>query len=201
MNGHIQRLQEAQKVYKKVQRHVQRHTVQELQFYPEHDKRQETPEYAAVHKKLTVTEDQPCIVCGVKNSDLARDGKGTVTAHNPYGARQMETHHRIIEWALKNAVDVDKFNNVLRVRLGRHSPDPVYKNPMTAQQIADWVDHHEDNLWVLCDVHHRARYLGIHEITYPIWSPLDLLKPDFEEWARGEIDRIKKMPKAEGGKQ
>jgi hypothetical protein len=35
--------------------------------------------------------------------------------------------------------------------------------------------HHviEDNLWVLCDVHHRAKFLGIHEITYPIWCPMD----------------------------
>ena len=47
----------------------------------------------------------------------------------------------------------------------------------------------------VCDVHDRARYLGIHEITYPIWSPMDLLKPDFETWVKGEIKRIKSLPK------
>jgi hypothetical protein len=196
MNGQIKRIKEARKAYVKVQRHIQKHTVQELQFYPEHDQRQETPEYAAIHRKLAITEDKPCLVCGVRNSFLAQDGQGTVTGRNPYGARQMETHHRIIEWALKNAVDVGKFNDILRVNLARSRPaKTLYQKPLTAAQIADWVDHDEDNLWVLCDVHHRARYLGIHEITYPIWSPLNLLMKDFETWAKGEINRIKKMPK------
>ena len=29
-------------------------------------------------------------------------------------------------------------------------------------------DHGEDNLWVLRDVHHRAKFFGIHEVTFPI---------------------------------
>jgi hypothetical protein len=49
------------------------------------------------------------------------------------------------------------------------------------------VDHSEDNLWVLCDVHHRAAFLGIHEITYPIWSPADMLIDDFENYVKEQI--------------
>lgn len=188
-NGHIQRLEEASKVYAKVQRHIQNHTVQELQFYPEHDKRLETPAYKATHDRLVHDQKRACLVCGV-NVDTLKDA-----AKNPYGAKQMETHHHIIEWSLMNAIDPAKFNTDLRPNLARRHPaKAIYQRDMTAQEITDWVDHDEDNLWVLCDVHHRARYLGIHEITYPIWSPMDLLKPDFEAWAKGEIARINKLP-------
>jgi hypothetical protein len=58
---------------------------------------------------------------------------------------------------------------------------------MSEHEIHDWVDHSPDNLWVLCDVHHRHRYLGIHEISYPIWAPQDLLRPDFEDYVRQQV--------------
>jgi hypothetical protein len=32
---------------------------------------------------------------------------------------------------------------------------------------------------VLCDVHHRARFFGIHEITGPVWGPQHILRDDF----------------------
>jgi hypothetical protein len=40
------------------------------------------------------------------------------------------------------------------------------------------VDHGFDNLWVLCDVHHRHKFVGIHAITYPIWRPQDVVNAD-----------------------
>jgi hypothetical protein len=55
-----------------------------------------------------VTNDLPCLVCGVRNSTLKNKSK------NPHGAKQLETHHRIIEWALANAIDPGKFNNAIR---------------------------------------------------------------------------------------
>jgi hypothetical protein len=63
----------------------------EIAFYPKHDPRTETPEYVAVHKELAITQNLPCLICGVRNSTL-NDAK-----QNPYGARQMETHHHVIE--------------------------------------------------------------------------------------------------------
>ena len=36
------------------------------------------------------------------------------------------------------------------------------------KKLADWVDG-ELNMLVLCAIHHRSKYEGIHEITYPAW--------------------------------
>lgn len=187
VNGDIQRLSEHAANFQVVKQHIQNHTIHELQFYPEHDVRRETDEYKAVHRKLTVDLDLPCLVCGVRHSSLS------VAAENPYGAKQMETHHHIVEWALQNAIDVGKFNKILRPHLAaRHPQRAEYRADMDETRIRAWVDHSEDNLWVLCDVHHRAMYLGIHELTYPIWSPMNLLRDDFEAWVKSEIARLRK---------
>ncbi len=149
-------------------------------FYPEHDQRTESPGYAKVHKKLTVDDDRPCLVCGVKNSILKNEKTKKDPALNPFGAIQMETHHHVVEWALANAVDPKNFNKAIRPNLaGRHPDQAMYKRDMTEQEILDWVDHSADNLWVLCDVHHRHKWVGIHHVSYPMWAPQDLLKPEF----------------------
>jgi len=162
--------------------HSAHRTLEEVAFYPAHDPRRETKEYKAVHDKLCNEKDLPCLVCGVRKSTLSNDKL------NPYGAKQMETHHHVVEWALANAVDAGKFNSILRPFLKkRHQDKPEYDSDFTQQQIVDWVDHSEDNLWVLCDVHHRHKYLGIHAITYPIWAPTDILRDDFEAYAREQL--------------
>lgn len=185
--GSIARLSDHLNNYKIVQQHIQHHTIDELQFYPEHDQRSESPEYKKVHHHLTVEFDLPCLVCGVRNSTLKDPRK------NRYQAKQMETHHHMVEWALANAIDVEKFNNAVLPHLAhRHPHDQTwnYEQPFDLKKLREWVDHSEHNLWVLCDVHHRAKYLGIHEITYPIWAPMDLYRNDFENWARKQIDGI-----------
>jgi hypothetical protein len=143
-------------------------------FYPAHDKRRETAGYRAARKRLVDQEDRPCLVCGVRSSTL------TNKAQNPFGAKELETHHRIVEWALSNAVDLKKFNARIVGSLRRRNPaDPTYGHDFTRQEMLDWIDHGLDNLWVLCDVHHRHKYVGIPAITYPIWGPQDILLPDF----------------------
>jgi hypothetical protein len=77
----------------------------------------------------------------------------------------------------------------------RHPNDPQYQNAFSQQQMLDWVDHSADNLWVLCDIHHRHVYLGIHAITDPIWGPVDLVRDEFLtkgflELAKGTIPNI-----------
>lgn len=90
-------------------------------FYPEHNKRTESAEYAKVHKELTQKNDLPCLVCGVKFS-LLGDHKS-----NPYGATAMETHHHVIEWALANAIDPALFNAALLPNLRfKHKDNPLY---------------------------------------------------------------------------
>lgn len=162
--------------------HENRRQLDERAFYPAHDVRKESSAYAEVHKQLCITDDLPCLVCGVRHSTLGDPEK------NRYAAKAMETHHHIIEWALANAIDVGHFNNALRPNLAhRHKDEPMYQTEMTAGQIHDWVDHSPHNLWVLCDVHHRHKFLGIHEISYPIWCPQDLLRPDFENYVKNQV--------------
>jgi hypothetical protein len=198
--GMLTRLQDQLKVYRKAQAiHSNKRMLDEIAFYPAHDPRRETPEYKETHRRLAIEQDRPCLICGVRNSTLKDK------AHNLYGAKQMETHHHVLEWALANAIDAVKFNKILLPRLrARHPNKEQYKKgAFTADEVKVWVDHDEDNLWVLCDVHHRAKYFGIHEITYPIWGPVDLLRDDFEDYVRQETkkyvskggkDAIRKSP-------
>ncbi len=117
-------------------------------FYPAHDPRAEPPEYRCVHARLVVKENRPCAICGVTNAAIAR---GRVK--NPWRASQIETHHAVIEWALMDAVDLRRFNAlVVRPRRGLAR---VCARSFTRAQMRAWIDHHEDNLLVLCDVHHR----------------------------------------------
>ena len=69
------------------------------------------------------------------------------------------------------------------------------KSAFSEADIAAWVDHSQDNLWVLCDVHHRAQYFGIHEITYAIWGPMDLLRRDFSDYVKEQIAKAKPAAK------
>jgi hypothetical protein len=191
-NAMVKRLKDQLKVQKKVAEiHGSRKKLDQLEFYPAHDARKETPEYNKAHKHMTEQLDLPCNVCGVRNSTLKDATK------NRYGSKAMETHHHVIEWALANAIDVDRFNAALLPNLAhKHKDNHLYQQPFTQKQVADWVDHSEDNLWVLCDVHHRAKFLGIHEITFPIWCPQDLLRPDFESYVMTEIKRASDESKA-----
>lgn len=189
----LDRLKDQLAVQKHVEAiHANPRLLKEMAFYPAHDERSETPLYKRAHDHLTKELDLPCLVCGVKNSTLG------YKLQNRYGAKAMETHHHIIEWALANAIDTAKFNATLLPHLKiRHPTNPAYqKVALSPQDVADWVDHSEDNLWVLCDVHHRAQYFGIHEITYPIWCPMDLLRSDFEAYVQQQIAQTKGASKA-----
>ena len=110
---------------------------------------------------------------------------------NPYAAKQLETHHHVIEWALANAIDTDKFNKLVFPHLKIRHPER-YTNPLTSKEVRDWVDHSPDNLWVLCDVHHRAKWFGIHEITDPLWGPQDIFSDAFLDKIRQAIGSVKK---------
>lgn len=177
--------------------HVVERMLDEQAYYPPHDKRTESPAYAKVHHLMTVADDEPCLVCGVKHSTLGDP------AQNPFGAVQMETHHHSIEWALANGIDPAKFNTRMRPSLARRAEDrhlahpeyaefdAQYQADMTADQIHNWVDHAYDNLWVLCDVHHRHKFVGIHAITYPIWGPQDVTDANMLEHALEEAKSTK----------
>lgn len=153
--------------------HLVKRMLQEAVMVPAHPPRVATAGYRAVHRRLIVELDLPCIACGVTHSTL------TDPARNPADALQMETHHHVIEWSLINAIDLAKFNARI-VAKHRHSQPEKYAHDFTQSEMEAWIDHDPDNLWVLCDVHHRHSMVGIHSITYPIWGPQDLLIDGYE---------------------
>lgn len=175
------------------QNHAAERMLDEVALYPPHNKRTESPDYARIHHEMTVVDDKHCLVCGVQHSTL-----GDV-ARNPFGAVQMETHHHAIEWALANAINPAKFNQHVRPGLlhaaqrratepdyAQVSPlyklfDKAYEADMDAGTICAWIDHAADNLRVLCDVHRRHKFVGIHAITYPIWGPQDVVDATLTE--------------------
>ncbi len=193
----IKRVQDQLDAFTAVKQHVQSRDLKEIEFYPEHKGRVGTPEYKKVHDHMIHELHLPCLVCGVTDTTIHDDAK------NPDHAKQLETHHCHIEWAMAEAIDVDKFNTRMLPHLAfQHPNDPdwKYEEPFDKERLLDWIDHSQHNLWVLCDKHHRAPYMGIHEITYPIWAPMDLLREDFEEWARGELEKLGKKIEPPGSR-
>lgn len=116
-----------------------------VEMTPPHPPREETPTYAAAHHHLTKVLDEPCAMCGVRNSTLD-DPK-----QNPFGAKTIETHHYPIERSLMDACDPKKVGVVF----------PQVKDRATLEAFID----SEHNLMVLCDVHHRHPLHGIHHLA------------------------------------
>ena len=150
-------------------------TLTEHVHYPDHAPRTPSSLYLKNHHRLVVEEDRPCLVCGVRNSTLHDP------ARNPCGATAIETHHRLIEWALANAIDLAKFNARVRPGLLRETGDrDKYGHDFTQEEMEEWIAGDADNLWCLCDRHHRSSLIGIHAITGPIWGAQDLIRDGFD---------------------
>ena len=115
------------------------------EFYPPHPPRKDTAEYAATHKLLVHTLDQPCRDCGVRTSTL------TDSAANPLGAKQLETHHFPLQREFADAIDPAKVHREFPDVTDRHSLDMFIDSPK--------------NMLVLCDVDHRSKNRGIHHIN------------------------------------
>lgn len=64
-------------------------TIRFKTWFPEHERRVESPEFAQTRKQLLEVENRGCWICGTRD--------------------QLEIHHCHIEWSLKNAVDWNKF--------------------------------------------------------------------------------------------
>ena len=131
--------------------HTQTRTLTESVFYPPHDPRKASSEYKKVHHHLVYELDEPCWICGIRQSELP-DGE------------HMETHHWRIEWALVNRIDPAKILADFPVM--REATDPA---------LREFLDS-EGNMLVLCSDHHRHGLIGIHSITYPAWVAQKWLK-------------------------
>jgi hypothetical protein len=200
-------------------KHLVSDTLIQSVMYPAHEPRKTSGIYRKTHQLLIYKDDTPCWICGVKESNLKADGPSEVTAANPLGAKQMETHHNIIEWAAANAIDWDKVakdypdmktiehvahawdleNGTGHPKYGRikhigmskkYEGIPKYKE-IDSTEFVDGVE----QMKVLCDVHHRNPYYGIHAITGPIWQLQRYSMNGFEFIPKDLKDGVKKSRK------
>lgn len=152
-----------------------RRSLSEVALYPPHPPRRPTALYVKSHHHLVVDLDLPCIVCGVKHTDLIDPTRRDDPLINPWGAKANETHHRLIEDSLANAINLAKFNSHVLPGLFKHYGEARYQVPFTQAEMLEWIHGDPGNLWVICDVHHRHPLVGIHAITGPIWAVQNLL--------------------------
>jgi hypothetical protein len=118
--------------------------VAEIEMTPPHPPREQTPMYMRTHHHLVYTLDTPCAICGVRNTTLLDPRE------NPFHAQAIETHHYPIERSLLNACDPHKVHVIF----------PQVKDHVSLEAFID----SEENMMVLCDVHHRHPHHGIHHI-------------------------------------
>lgn len=152
---------------------VLRRTLAELVEYPPHPPRTASALYERTHRQLVVIEDRPCAVCGVRHSTLGDP------AANPCGAKALETHHDLIEWAGATEIDWDKLAadhpglpSLAALAQAYHAhlaANGTFSGTLDPAIVTQFVDSDEQML-VLCDVHHRAAGQGIHMITGPVWE-------------------------------
>lgn len=119
-------------------------------YYPEHEKRAETPLFRKTKHHLIKELDTPCWICGSKD--------------------KREVHHNWIEEAYANAVDWSEGS-----KIREDFPNFDWKN---FKEPLDFVDH-EVNMLVLCEIHHRAHGKGIHHVPRPIWIIQRYMNKDF----------------------
>ncbi len=138
-------------------------TLLEDAFYPSHDPRKASPEYAKTHHRLVVEMDEPCWICGIRHSDVL---KLPALEQRRW---QIETHHAELEWAAETAFDTSHPENEKAVeQLAKLTADhaEIQNDPA---RLREWLDS-EGNMLILCATHHRGAGTGIHAITYPVWK-------------------------------
>lgn len=94
---------------------------------------------------------------------------------NGYCEGTVEIHHSIIEYSASTEVDWDKVQK-------------DYPNFTHVDQ--------KFQMQGLCTRHHRGKYTGIHDITYPIWILQKYMTKDaladFEKAVKDQIEKDKK---------
>lgn len=132
--------------------HATHEAVSAVEVEPPHAPRTETPLYRATHKRLVITEDRPCYVCGVRRSDLLDKTRRADLTINPYKAKAVESHHWPVERALAAAVDPELVA-------------AAFPSVRQYKTFIEWVDS-EYNMLVLCSACHRTADHAIHRALW-----------------------------------
>jgi hypothetical protein len=123
--------------------HIQTVSHKYFVHYPEHGPRESDPYYADFHHYKAIRRKSGTYVC-----DFAVEHRNGDTSECDL-AKPLECHHRIIEFAVMNAVDLS---------LLEHDYPGVSGMP-----IGKWVES-AANLMLLCVFHHRG-HAGVHTAT------------------------------------
>jgi hypothetical protein len=154
--------------------HYLRRTLAEVIAYPEHGPREGDPNYhifnAAKHHLVHVLG----VGCWIGGATLAQVKAGLPEVHRCHGAKQLEAHHAVAEFAGLNEIDWRKVA-VDFPTVGIHSDDDFLRFAES-----------EGGLMILCDKHHRAPAQGIHSVTYPAWLLDRYARADWE-FLPGEV--------------
>lgn len=147
--------------------HEIRRALHEAYNVPPHPPRTESDLYKATHHDLVNVKDTPCFICGVTNSTLNDPAK------NPFQAKDLETHHFKIEWSLANAMDWHKMKLAY--------PDFADWDKINPDDESTyfWFVDSEYNMLVLCDVHHRGNFHGIHAVEHAVWLAQKFVKDGY----------------------
>lgn len=121
--------------------HLQRKTVEEDIYYPEHEPRKASSLYRHNHALLVHHLKEGCWICGTRE--------------------KLETHHWH-EWAEWQDLDPAKVRAAL-LQLDFYG----FSRRMADEPVVSPDD--VRNLVVLCADHHRHREKGVHDLTFPIW--------------------------------
>ena len=165
-----------------------RRSLAEDVFYPPHPPRTASALYTKTHHELTIVADLPCVVCGVRNS--------TLTTNNPDSAKALETHHDLIEWAGANEIDWDKLAadhpslpNLVALAKAYHAhvtANGSFDGTLDPAIVTSFVDS-DEQMEVLCDVHHRGPNRGKHMITGPVWELQRYQRGDWDFLGKGKV--------------
>lgn len=126
-------------------------------MYPEHSPRRSDPHYrifVASRRHLIDVLGVGCWIGGITKAQLGT----TDRTHLCYGAKQLEAHHDVAEFAGLTEIDWQKVAADFPT-LGIHSDEDFLRAAEA-----------EGGLTVLCDKHHRAPYHGTHMISGPVWK-------------------------------
>lgn len=145
--------------------HSQKLTHTYTVHFPEHEPRISSEVFRATKHHLVDVLNTGCWIGGATKAELAA---GLPEGHRCYGAKQLEAHHGLAEWADWNGIDWQKIAKDFPY-LGIHDDESF-------RQAAE----SEAGIFILCDKHHRSKGHGIHMVDYPSWRPDRWAKDDFE---------------------
>lgn len=147
--------------------HFERRTLRENAKYPPHAPREEDVHFKVFHHAQHHLIHELGAGCWIGGATLDQIHAGLPGDHRCFGAKQLEAHHSVAEFAGLNEIDWQKV-----------AKDFPQANLHSDEDFLNFAEG-EGGLMILCDIHHREAGRGIHSVTYPVWL-LDRYAKD--EW-------------------